>query len=187
MLVLPFILPFVPDDKETLPEAFRWFDNAEIPLKLGAQDDGLAGPKYYRVPYLNSLPSFIPYSVRLFIVRYTWLALRNPINYFQHKTLGFHIEDSPISATITEEYNPKVGNKTGDVSGSSYLEVTYRGKIYWELYIVRQYKFLKDKCFRARIGYAIDKPSECTPGSYKRWVFTVTPFMKYEGVDTSDL
>ena len=178
MVILLLVLPFVPTDREILPKMFRWFDNAEIPLGIGSKDDGLAGPAYYRGPYLFSLRK-LPYPIALFIVRYTWLALRNPINYFQHKVVGVHI--THLFTANLSKYDEGVGNKEGDHEGTSYLEINMDNKTIWELYIVKKYKWLPNKCFRLRIGWALDKPSECTIGSYKRWVFTITPFMSYEG------
>jgi len=52
IICLPFILPFIPKQREELPHVFRWLDNHEIHLDIYnrfSNIDGLMGPWYYRL------------------------------------------------------------------------------------------------------------------------------------------
>lgn len=178
ILMLPFILPFISKDSETLPSIFRWFDNAEIPLGIGSQDDGLAGPKYYRDPAIASYKKFLFSDyLALLLCRYIWLAFRNPINYFQYKVIGICIPKEGIE--VVQLGNPRIGNKSGDVSGVSHLIIKISNKTYYDYYKV--IKLWSGRCLRIRLGHKLDKPEECTPGQYKQFVCTLN-LAVYEGL-----
>lgn len=168
-LVLPVVLLFVPADQNVLPNAFKWFDNAEIPLAIGSQDDGLSGP----ASYSNEMVS----KYGLYLTRYIWLAWRNPINYFQYKVLGIHINDT-FKIIDASEYNDNVGNKEGNVTGVSKSTISNDGKTYFEYY--RVIKLWSTRCLRIRLGWKISNPVDVEQGSYIQYVCTFN-LAEYEG------
>lgn len=103
MIILPFVLAFVPRHKETLPRAFRWFDNHEAHighLNDNKDIDGLLGPTSERIKIgaLNedgTINESFGY-LRLLWNRYRWIALRNPVYYFQHVVMGIRVTDDII-------------------------------------------------------------------------------------------
>lgn len=171
IVVLPFILPFIPKDRETLPAFVRWFDNAEIPLGIGSKDDGLAGPAYYREPSIASYKKVLRTDyLSLLLCRYIWLAFRNPLNYFQYKAIGVKISGPII---IKEKQgDDTVGNKEGDHAGVYYIK---GNQGYWQYYKV--IKLGSTRCLRIRLGYK--DPDENT--GYCQFVYTIN-LAKYEGV-----
>lgn len=169
IIVLPIVLLFVKKESETLPNAFAWFDNAEIRLGIGAKDDGLAGYPGYRA---EMIPKY-----GLYLTRYIWLAFRNPVNYFQYNVLGAVIyADNCIKDT--EYYDAGVGNKEGDHEGLSILSLhTVYGKTRTDVYYVK--KLTSTRCIRIRIGHKLKDPS--FGGLYlAQFVFTIN-FAEYEG------
>ena len=152
IVILPFVLLFVPKSKEVLPDAFAWFDNHEIRLKQGSMDDGLAGPAYYRDDMVK--------KYGLYLTRYIWLAFRNPVNYFQYSVLGFLV-DRTTKFDVTK-YGPQVGNQEGDKAGLSVLVATDSdGESTADIYYV--VKLTKARCLRIRIGHKLKDPSETKP------------------------
>lgn len=175
IVIMPFILPFIPASRETLPVFVRWFDNAEIPLGINAADDGLAGPAYYRVEALAQYKKFLFSDyLSLLLCRYIWLCFRNPINYFQYKVIGAYIE--PQKVTIVDSGDPRVGNKEGDIAGTSHMIVTVGNKRYYDYYKV--IKLWKGRCLRIRLGW---KLSKLHIEGYKQFVCTFN-LAAYEGV-----
>ena len=159
--ILAVVLLFVPKDKETLPSAFRWWDNYELHLRDDG-DDGLSGPDYHRSKWKNP---------EGWIARFSWLALRNPINYFQYRHLGFQTKKG-WTATVE---NPNVGTQSYRDAGIRKIKlINGDGKEYWEWYAV--IKLFGNVHFRARLGYKIGDTTDLADDEWVQWVFSVTPF-----------
>jgi hypothetical protein len=118
-----------------LPYFLRWFDNADIYIGRNAET------------YLNVFGS-TTYAL------YTWLAFRNPLNYFGYKVLG--VEVNSVPKVIETNYQYLVGDNTGKTEGFFYQELTVRGKRYYEYYYIK--KWSPTKCLRFRLGYKFGKP-----------------------------
>lgn len=163
--ILAVTLLFVPKHKETLPRFLRWFDNHELHLRPNG-DDGLSGPPKERARYKDPT-AWWP--------RFRWLALRNPVNYFQYSVLGFTVQ-MPCEAT-TE--SPNVGTHRWNDRGVKRNWLRNRdGKEYWEYYAV--IPLYKNWHFRARIGWKIDDKAELYDGLPVQWVFAITPLKRLD-------
>jgi hypothetical protein len=174
MVVLLFVLPFLSRNGTKLPHILSWFDNAEN-IYLSEKDmhrDGLSGPAYYRASDLGRLETYGPYDgedlnanhelvskYELFKSRYDWLALRNPINYFQYDILGAHIDIDDVVITKGDETN-------------NYSEVETEACTYYEYYIAKPWLF--GFIFRFRMGWKITS----TYRPIQQWVFTLNPFAR---------
>ena len=153
MIVLAPLLLFIPRDKEYLPKYFKWFDNADYYRKpKGSQIDGLSGDPGYRNQFKDPTGWW---------ARYCWLALRNPINYFQYYKLGVAYELGNISDIsysgnrFTSDWIRKGGSNN---SGLFVAEVRIRNRTYWELYWV--FNWSDDRCLRLRLGWKINQVPE---------------------------
>ena len=163
--ILAIALLFVPRDKEVLPKFLRWFDNYELHLRDDG-DDGLSGPHYIRSKWKDPTG---------WLARFNWLALRNPVNYFQYKVLGFKTEGD----WAAKVENPNVGTHSYNVRGVRKTELTNGdGKKYWEYYAV--IPLLKSWHFRARLGYKIGDITDLHDDEWVQWVFSVTPLKKLD-------
>jgi len=174
IIVLPFVLPFIGKDKETLPDFLAWFDNNEIRMKNGKMDDGLAGYPEYRA---EMIPKY-----GLFLTRYIWLALRNPVNYFQYKVLGASIYPR-ITMYNAVAYDAQVGNKEGEHEGLSILEAVTdvegdREVLATDVYYVK--KLTSTRCVRIRIGHKLKDPTY-RDFYIAQFVLTIN-FAEYEGI-----
>lgn len=168
IIILPFVLPFVSKDKEQLPRFVRWFDNHESYYAfMHSQIDGLAGSaKYRRQQGLTEDSS----ALKLFYIRYKWLALRNALNYFQYKYLGLNwVVDGYEYKVVTTRGDSEVNE---DFPGSYTVILREPGtnKVFFE-----HYKCIKIPYFpvvlRIRIGHKIGHPSENPAGETSQWVF----------------
>lgn len=172
MVVLSIVLPFIPRDVEQLPRIVKWFDNwSGVP-----PGDGLSGDPGYRSQLED------PTSFRS---RYYWLALRNPVNYFQYKILGM-VTDSEFWVSHTNS-NYDVGDKSnGGILDQELISVS-TGRRYSEFYFIKPYIFMNRKlCIRIRIGYKIGNRfanSITKPPPVIQWVFSASPFHPYLGPD----
>lgn len=172
--ILAVVLLFIPRGSETLPKAFRWWDNGEMYYKANDEPDGLMGPDYYREARGTLDKESISYWT-IYKERFIWLALRNPADYFKY-TLGFTVKDK---LTVLEDNgNVAVGDHEGDPSGT-YKLVVKNGdhKEYWEWYTVWQYPFT-DWIFRLRWGWKIRDPHDDIDGKTIPYEFSITPIKK---------
>jgi hypothetical protein len=166
--ILAIALLFVSRKKETLPRFIRWFDNNELHLRADG-DDGLSGPDYIRSKWKDPTG---------WLARFNWLALRNPVNYFQYAVLGFQVQQgwkykSENNNVGTHSYNKRGIRKTTLYNPD--------GKKYWEWYAVLPIYGLYH--FRARLGYKIGDITDLKPGEWVQWVFAITPIKKLKPLD----
>lgn len=176
MVVLFIVLPFIPPGASKLPSFLRWFDNAD--------GDGLDGDGAHQVRLEETMFG------TTFLKRYWWLAVRNPINYFQHHILGVKgLKMLDTQKTLKPLDAPAVPSwiQVGDYSCGGVVKsaMIVRNKIIGhfvadEYYIVQPYKlFGKKLCLRIRIGHKLT-------GNYKSnmkpWTFNFHPFKTYRGV-----
>ena len=151
-----------------LPVLFRWFDSA----------DPFVGRNTEVIESVNT-------QGRKAI--YNWLALRNPINYFNYKYLGF-VWNNPEVKTYTsyaESFDitkpfPDIGDSTGDAPGFKYIEVKQDGKTYYEYYYIKKYN--EKQCLRFRMGWKIGNPYQNNNGEIQQDVLVFQPLKSYSGI-----
>ncbi len=186
MVILAVVLPFIKEGQERLPKCLAWFDN-DSGIRLGYPGgDGLAGdPNYRRMRAEEGHTS-------IYWERYTWLALRNPINYFSYKILGHKFVagdtvtklEGPIDPGMTMDGGLKILEMETIrpyptvlyLGLSSVPMIVYPTKTLYEYHYVKAYTlFGKKLCFWARFGWKINHPSEVITGETTEWVFTCNP------------
>ena len=154
--VLAIVLLFVKRDAVRLPSAFKWWDNHDSYGKPEKNPpDGLSGN-----PTKNDWWS-----------RFYWLALRNPLNYFQYRKLGFQ---HPIPVAH-QYYNNGIAYPDGVVQ-DLFMHKRYKinGKDYFEIFYIKT--FGSSRYLRLRIGWKIEQFNYMSPD--RQWVFSLTPFRK---------
>jgi hypothetical protein len=173
------VLPFVPKDKEVLPKAFRWFDNADAHVvHWKPVPDGLCGDIPYRVRRAEQG------HTNLFWERYYWLALRNPMNYFSVKYLGLpYVENFRIFGNTETSDQGESGYvfKEGfsDHDALTSIPCVHSKSNCAEFYYVKAYKlFGKDLCIRFRVGHKLPHTLKGVL-IHAGFVFTFNPFMPY--------
>lgn len=174
---------------QRLPKCMKYWDIGDkIDLKYG-----LNGDFGYQSKFLldsdQSLGSTAlqtatnPSKSDLFKMRYNWLALRNPANYFQHNILGVQSSDIDFMIELIEK--PDIdGQEVGDYSSSGYRysEVCLKNKRkIREYYLVYKYPFKKDRCLRIRIGHKLGSTPLQQPRDTIQWCFVIQPWKKYLG------
>jgi len=170
ILLLPLCAIY---DIGKLPRIFRYFDSAD--------------------PFVGRDTSVIDSVSQLgWWAKYSWLAWRNPINYFEYTVLGFQfsahffaiLTDSPPETSHDGIRIAEVGTSTGSVPGFFQAEIQLDKDIYYEYYWVYKYQLsvLKGKCFRFRIGHKIGHPRQNRQGSWCQHVLTINPFATYYGI-----
>lgn len=113
--------------------------------------------------------------------RYTWLAWRNPINYFNFAILGFQIKNS-----ITHQYNyqsvegAQIGNSTGQQPGRQHSEADIDGDIRFQYLLI--YRYSSTRCIRFIMGHKIDRTYRLRFGEWIPWRLTFNPFCTYSGI-----
>ena len=172
-LLLLIYLPFhfaKPRLSPKLPFLLRWFDCADLYQEFGRTP----------VTYLS-----LVYPMGWWKT-YTWLAWRNPINYFGYKYLGFFLKNPYIISKY--KYYPtyqvgtdlrEVGNSSSDVPGFFYIELKCDSKTYYEYYWIYRYGQSK-KCFRFRLGWKIGQ-DPVYKEEFCQEVFVISPLMSYSG------
>lgn len=100
---------------------------------------------------------------------YTWLAFRNPLNYFGWMILGV-MSDQDIA-------DDNIGDSTGCIEGTRHIEVTINNKSYYEYYYIK--KLNSTHCIRIRIGW---KLCDTKAGQIAQWVFVISPWHSYNGI-----
>lgn len=181
---------------QRLPKMFRWFDVGDVRDKgygingdLGYQTKQLLGSEEVLMScQLQDAISINPPSIwKIYWMRLNWLALRNPINYFQYNVLGIRsvnlgrlikvIDRSDNFNLERDDYSksPEIGDWPGHVAGFRYREFENAKEYYW----IYRYPFLKSRCFRARIGHKLGHTYPYR--AVIQWVCTIQPFKSYRG------
>jgi hypothetical protein len=153
----------------------EWFDvGDELDRKYG-----LNGDLGYQQSRKNPTTTFGIYKMRL-----TWLAFRNPINYFQHNILGEHVSNLG-DITLKSNYinDLKEENELLEVSDWHYAGArkVLLSTGHWEYYIVYKYPFKQDKCLRIRLGYKLGHRPLQHLRLTVQWVFVFQPWKDYIG------
>ena len=143
-----------------LPKYLRWFDNADLYV-------GRDVSTYLKVIFSG------------WWSRYTWLAFRNPTNYFNYVYLGFVFKESFVYIKHNSEED-----KIGDTSkeGFRHIElVNGDGKRYYEYYYIKKYWFNPKVCFRFRMGWKI-KDNKNKEKDAVQYCLVIAPYKEYTGV-----
>ncbi len=166
MVVLAVVLPFIKREAVQLPKFVRWFDNYEsYYLAHNASDlDGLIGPDYYLAD--NKIDTSTAF--KLFKARYNWLAIRNPLNYFQYMYLGAEVDEKPLLLTVAPPLMLDI-----DAEGGSEYAQTIDGK-YYEYYYIIPYKRFPGKALRLRWGHKITSRRKLS--GREQFVFVISPW-----------
>jgi hypothetical protein len=128
-----------------LPRLFRWFDSAD--------------------PFVGRDTSVIDkVSTDGWYARYTWLAWRNPLNYFGYKVLGFQSKEAIPSIAI--------GNTSDAHPGKYYLE----SQGHYEYCLIHLWS--PTKCFRFRMGHKLNKTKV---GDWVQRVGVIQPYIDFSG------
>lgn len=179
MVVLAPVLVFVPKNAQHLPKAFKWLDNADYYRKVvGEQTDGLSGDPGIRARWKN------PDG---WLARYYWLAIRNPINYFQYYKLGvsYRLQDiDKITYSGNRYTSDWIRDRDVPNNGLFLCEVVLGGRTYWEIYLVINH--LSDRCLRLRLGWKINQAPEyeivdqLVRNEHLQFSFNIHPFKEIE-------
>ncbi len=169
--VLAIVLPFIPASAETLPKALAWFDNYSGRALGYPAGDGLSGDPTYRAK------RFLEGHTNQLWERYYWLALRNPINYFDYTILGHTYGEAVGITALILEGSMSVSDAPPVTPGFKYLELDDNGTTLYEYYYVsKAYTLFGHKYeFKVRFGHKIGNIHEATPGQTTQWVFDINP------------
>jgi hypothetical protein len=110
--------------------------------------------------------------------RYTWLAWRNPTNYFEYVVLGVKVDYS-LYLIETNDINGKVGDSTGDHAGYRYTEMALGDKVIYEYSYIK--KWSDKTCLRFRMGYKIGSVKSNKLGSWIQQCLVLSPYKSYSG------
>lgn len=185
---------------QRLPRIFQWFDNGdEIDRKYGLNGDlGFKTKFLYKTDHALSMAEMAVKDseekeisrFKIYLMRLTWLALRNPANYFQHNVLGVKTSDLKqvirfdnfIFSEGRKDDDLEVGDYPSHYQGIRNQEVELKdGSKAWEYYIVKNYSFWKGRAFRARIGYKLGHYPMIHYRPTVQWVCNVNPFSTSDG------
>lgn len=166
IVILPVCLIF--SDIGALPLYLRWLDSA----------DPYIGRDTTVITRINKGTYWSEYSSLwcIWFNKYTWLAFRNPINYFSYRYLSF-TWNSPVITVFKGSLD--VGDSTGDIPGFKYLEVKQDGSTFYEYYFI--YKMNSRHCLRFRLGYKIGNPYRNKKGEIQQEVLVLQPYKSYAG------
>lgn len=170
ILLIPYIFltsapkPGAPLEDFRLPAWLRWFDNADIYPQSGRDSSTYrkvaSGPKYGR---------------------YTWLAWRNPINYFSYFYLGI---EPCIHVNLIEHRTTQptpIGDGIDHHGGHMYVFYLMDGQPAYEYYSVIPYTLFGMRlCVRFRMGHKFGGPDQAR-GEWVQEVFVFNPVQPYEG------
>ncbi len=153
---IPFTSPAGND--KSLPYFLRWFDCADF--------------------YANrDTSTYLKVIAEGKFARWYWLAIRNPINYFNYMYLGFYM-DSKATTDFSMSTNTRpIGDSSDCNPGLWITEISCKDGNYYEYYYI--YKWTSNYCFRFRMGWKIGQKG-LTPG-YVQDVFVISPFKSYNG------
>ncbi len=149
---------------EPLPRFLRWYDNADSFVGR----DVSTYMNVYKSGWFN---------------RYSWLAFRNPLNYFGYIVLGANIE-SVKSKTIFKivsslDTKTQIGDATNKQPGIFYMElVDGNGKLYYEYYYIHRWS--DTTCFRFRLGHKLGQDEDCT--GWSQFVIVLQPRKSFSGI-----
>jgi hypothetical protein len=149
--LLALVLLFVPHETTSLPRLFQWWDN---------YDGVIDGTGDYLAEHQNG---------SIWWRRFNWLALRNPLNYFQYQHMGCRPPLTPT--TVIHD-----GKETLENGGHSYKEVYQNDehKRYYEYIYEKKYTlFGNPGSFRFRLGWKLAGTDH--NGVYQ-WVLQIIPF-----------
>lgn len=147
-IVVPITVALISKSAERLPSWLAWYDNGdEFDRKYGLIGDI---PNQRR----NMEKGINPNSYR---AKVGWL-LRNPVNYFQYRVLGFSTDNGDNFESYNLHSKPDIlGAEVGDYTSGGFRKILLKldGKLRYEYYWVIPYKSKPGRCFRARIGWKI--------------------------------
>lgn len=144
----------------TLPFLLRWFDCADFYV-------GRDTSTYRKVVSLG------------WFSRYTWLAFRNPMNYFDYQYLGLKIK-KPIQYLLYNPEESKVDNNKKE--GLRHIELLNGdNKQYFEYFYIKKIPFWPTKCIRFRMGWKI-KDNDHKEYDILQFCLVFNPFHPYTGV-----
>ncbi len=113
--------------------------------------------------------------------RYTWLAFRNPMNYFDYNYLGLHIQ---YPCTFTRYMPGEEDVNNNNKQGLRHIElINGDKKTYFEYFYIKAYKipFVSQyKCIRFRMGWKI-QDLDNQNHSVVQWVLTFNPINPFTG------
>lgn len=162
---------------QRLPKFLTWLDNGDE----WDRDNGLNGDLNFQSNYkLDSIWS-------IYLMRYTWLAVRNPLNTFKRRVLG--IKRTDIIELLDVSNKPVTGNIDDEVGDWTYSGTRYMRIRNQEGIEVREYygvwllpKFLGDnKCIRIRIGHKIGHNPISSNKPFISFVLVIQPYKKFKG------
>jgi hypothetical protein len=137
-----------------LPRAVRYFDSA----------DPFTGRDVSVITHVNTLGYW---------AKYTWLAWRNPCNYYGYMVSGYQFTGTE---SYTEAEGLDVGDSTDDVPGFKHIELSTGPYEY--SYVKR---IGEAACFYFRMGHKIGDLKNM-PGEYCQKVFNIS-YRSYSGKD----
>lgn len=147
-----------PRNKQTLPNIFILWDNWST--RQNRPGATLTGYNILRDP--NQDESKLS-ALKLFWLRYRWIALRNRANYFKYRIIGHKVVNPQTSITGDDP--------TDHPNGKSGLRITKIDDVY-DYYFIKQWS--KNYCIRLRFGYKTD--TSITVGTYLQFEFSFNPF-----------
>lgn len=170
MVILALYLPFLSREAKVLPRYLKWFDNWS-----GPERDGLAGYEHYSHPsQVHKRPS----DMEGFCARYRWLALRNPVNYFQYSALGKWIDPLGFQPLDGSKIDLNVGDRSKEGLSYTYAAIFFMQQLMCkvkELYWVKAYTiFGRRLCIRLRVGHKLNHSD--SKAYMAQWVFSFSPF-----------
>lgn len=132
--ILAPILPLFADDGGWLPSWLGWFQTL---------DNSLDGDEGWKTEHYVGWPQYPK--------RVLWLW-RNPGYGFSQKVLAAKFERNDEYEVYGDETVSNIPGNSGHV-----LRVVYRNGIphYFQYYLIRQYKFKTDRCFRLNLGWKL--------------------------------
>lgn len=114
---------------------------------------------------------------KIYLMRFNWLALRNPTNALGRRILGFK---SDTITEVTKFINIVDGEQTTEKEVGNWFNAGYRhievktsdGKTYREYYIIKKIPMVSSKVLRIRIGHKLDHKlhSDIHANEYKPYV-----------------
>lgn len=115
---------------------------------------------------------------------YTWIAWRNPLNYFAYFNLGFILDKTTIVVKSEHPTDIAIGDATGQSPGHFHIDLYQKGHNYYEYYSIIPYNFPgKGRvCFRFRMGWKLGRSSTWKDEEHVQWVFVISPVHSYDGI-----